>query len=139
MSALSTAGPRPDSDSTDRRNFMLMVWCGPASIMTVLLGWMVVAGFLPPPSPALPPTEAIAVWQDHTTLKRIGLTMCVCGGTLYVPFSIAIMIAPRRGEPGMRILSTAQAALGRFCTVFFTLPFFILAMTPYRLDSAPGG
>jgi hypothetical protein len=139
MSTVTVTDPRPDSESADRKNFMLMVWCGPASIITVLLGWMVLAGFLPPPSPALSPAEAVAVWQNHTTLKRVGLIMCVWGGTLYVPFSIAIMIALRRGEPGRRILSAAQAALGTFGTVFFTLPFFILAMTPYRVDTAPSG
>lgn len=138
MSSSTVSEPRPDSESADRKNFLLLVWSGPASIVTVLLGWMVLAGFLPPPSPALSPADTLAVWRDHTTLKRIGLILCVWGGTLYVPFSIAIMIALRRGEAGRRILSTAQAALGTFGTVFFTLNFLILAMAPYRLDAAGG-
>ncbi len=122
---------------SDRLNFLLLVWSGPVCIVTVLLGWMVLAGFLPPPSPSLSPTETVAVWQDHTNLKRIGLILCVWGGTLYVTFSVAVMLALRVGESGRRILSTAQAALGIFGTVFFTLNFFILSMVPFRLDTDP--
>jgi hypothetical protein len=129
----------PAELGTDRQNFRLLLWCGPACIVTVLVGWMVLAGFLPPPSPALSTAEAIEVWRDHTNLKRIGLILCVWGGTLYVPFSLAVMYALRRAQPARRMLSTAQAALGTFGTVFFTLNFFVLSMTPFRLDTDPEG
>lgn len=59
------------------------------------------------------------------------------GGTLYMPFSVAVMLALRRVERGKHTLSTAQAALGTFGTVFFTLNFLILSMAPYRLGG-PG-
>jgi hypothetical protein len=108
-------------------------------ILTVLLGWMVLAGFLPPPSPSLSYEQLLAVWQENTVVKRIGLTMCVWGGTMYVTFTVAVYFALRLGEAGRGILSAAQAALGVFGTVFFTLNFFILSMTPYRIDTDPQG
>src|SRR5262249_33916415 len=64
--------------------------------------------------------------------KRLGLVLCVWGGTLYVTFTVAVWYAL-----GRTVLARAQAALGIFGTVFFTLNFFVLAMVPFRLDTDP--
>lgn len=118
-------------DQLERRNLMLLAWCGPAGIVLVLIGWMGLAGFLPPPSPNLSLDEVTALWQDNTDLKRLGLVLCVWGGCLYVPFTIAVFLALRgdqRGNP----LNLAQAACGVFGTVFFSLNFLILAIVAFR-------
>ena len=101
-------------------------------IVLVLLGWMALAGFLPPPSPDLSPPQVAAVWADHTNLKRLGMVICVWGGTLYVPFTVVVGLLLRRTEVGDRVLSTTQTALGTFGTVFFTLNFLILAVVAFR-------
>lgn len=108
--------------STASRNLMLLVWTGPVGIVLVLLGWMVFAGFLPPPSPALPANRVAEVWATHTNLKRLGMILCVWGGSLYVPFTVAVGILLRRGESGERVLSTAQTALGTFLSARSTCP-----------------
>lgn len=120
--------------SRSARNLMCLVWTGPVGIALVLLGWMVLAGFLPPPSPALPPDRVAELWAEHTNLKRLGMILCVWGGCLYVPFTVAVGIVLRRSESGDRILSTAQTALGTFGTVFFSLNFLMLAVVAYRPD-----
>jgi hypothetical protein len=120
--------------STSARNLSMLGWTGPVCILFVLVGWMALAGFLPPPSPALPLDQMAAIWTDHTNLKRLGLVLCVWGGSLYVPFTVAIGIFLRRNETGERVLSTTQTALGTFGTVFFTLNFLILAVVAYRPD-----
>ncbi|WP_236977409.1 MULTISPECIES: hypothetical protein [Mycobacterium] len=101
-------------------------------IALVLLGWMVLAGFLPPPSPDLSPEQVADLWSHHTNAKRLGMVMCVWGGTLYVPFTLAVGLLLRRTEVGERVLSTTQTALGTFGTVFFTLNFLILAVVAFR-------
>ncbi len=101
-------------------------------IALVLLGWMVLAGFLPPPSPDLSPQQVADVWAHHTNLKRLGMILCVWGGTLYVPFTVAVGLLLRRTEAGDRVLSTTQTALGTFGTVFFTLNFLILAVVAFH-------
>lgn len=120
--------------SMSARNAMALAWSGPLGIVLVLLGWMALAGFLPPPSPALPVDQAAAVWTDHTTIKRLGMVLCVWGGCMYVPFTVAVGITLRRTEVDGRVLSTAQTALGTFGTVFFSLNFLILAVVAYRPD-----
>jgi hypothetical protein len=111
---------------------MVLAWSGPVGIALVLLGWMVLAGFLPPPSPDLSPQQVAELWAHHTNAKRLGMVMCVWGGTLYVPFTVAVGLLLRRTEVGERVLSTTQTALGTFGTVFFTLNFLILAVVAFR-------
>ena len=117
---------------TDDRNLLLLVWTGPVGIVTVLIGWMVLAGFLPPPSPAMSPDGFAAMWAQHTEFKRLGMILCVWGGALYVPFTVAVAMMLRRAESEQRILSTTQLALGTFGTVFFTLNFLVLAVATFR-------
>lgn len=116
--------------STYSRNLLLLAWTGPLGIVLVLVGWMALAGFLPPPSPGLSARQVSELWSQHTNLKRLGMVVCVWGGTLYVPFTIGIALVMRRS--GDRVLSAAQAALGTFGTVFFTLNFLILAAVAFR-------
>lgn len=94
---------------------------------------MGLAGFLPPPSPDLSTDDAAAVWRDDTDLKRLGMIVCVWGGTLYIPFTIAAGMALRRANEDSALPIT-QAALGTFGTVFFTLNFLILAIVAFRPD-----
>ncbi|CQD18018.1 hypothetical protein BN1232_04088 [Mycobacterium lentiflavum] len=101
-------------------------------IALVLVGWMVLAGFLPPPAPDLSTQQVAELWSDHTNAKRLGMVMCVWGGALYVPFTVAVGLLLRRTEVGDRVLSTTQTALGTFGTVFFTLNFLILAVVAFR-------
>jgi hypothetical protein len=136
MTTIDNTRPAVDA-GLQRSNFQILNWSGPACILVVLIGWMVMAGFLPPPSPSLSAEQAAAVWQHQTNLKRLGLILCVWGGTLYVTFTMAVMFALRHNERDGGILAKAQAALGVFGTVYFTLNFFILSMTPYRVETNP--
>ena len=119
------------------RNLMLLAWTGPIGIAFVLLGWMVFAGFLPPPSPTLTGRALTELWSDHTNLKRAGMVLCIWGGSLYVPFTVAVGILLRRSQSEHAVLAAAQTALGIFGTVFFTLNFLVLAVVAYRADLPP--
>lgn len=110
-----------------------LAWVGPVSIVTVAFGW-ILAGFLPPPDPILSTGEVVALWQENTTFKIAGLVLCVWGGVLYIPFSIAISLALWRED---RPLSITQGALATFGTVFFSLNFLLIAMVGFDPDRPP--
>lgn len=93
---------------------------------------MILAGFLPPPRPTLADSDVTELWRHHTVAKQLGMVMCVWGGVLYVPFTVAIAMYLRRCEFGMPVWSIGQGALGVFGTVFFSLNFLLLAMVPFR-------
>ncbi|WP_235738323.1 hypothetical protein [Mycolicibacterium austroafricanum] len=116
---------------------MLLVWTGPVGIVLVLTGWMVCAGFLPPPSPTMTGAALADLWSHGRSLKLLGMVLCVWGGSLYVTFTVAVGILLRRSQPDQRVLATAQTALGTFGTVFFSLNFLVLAAVAYRPEQPP--
>jgi hypothetical protein len=119
------------------RNLMLLVWTGPLGIALVLVGWMMLAGFLPPPSPTITGTALTDLWAHNTNLKRAGMVMSVWGGSLYVPFTVAVGILLRRSQSEHYVLAQTQTVLGTFGTVFFSLNFLVLAAAAYRPDLSP--
>jgi hypothetical protein len=123
--------------STSARNHLALAWCGPVGIVVVLVGWWLFCGFMPPPSPNLPADEIARVWQTDVNLKRLGMVLCVWGGTLYVPFTMAVTVLMRKLErDGEHVLSLAQAGLGVLASVFFTLNFIVFQVTTYRPERA---
>jgi hypothetical protein len=120
--------------NTTRSNMRLLIWSGPVSILLAVIGWVVLCGFLPPPSPSLSPAGVSALWSDHTNLKRLGLTLCFWGGPLYATFSCAISWVLRRDSKRNHGLATAQLALGIYGTIFVTLNFLILLTVAFRPD-----
>jgi hypothetical protein len=123
--------------TTSARNHLALAWCGPIGIVVVLVGWWLFCGFMPPPSPNSSAAEISHVWQTHTELKRLGMVLCVWGGTLYVPFSMSVTVLMRKIEhDGEHVLSTAQAALGVLASVFFTLNFIVFQVTTFRPERA---
>lgn len=120
---------------TRTRVQLAVTWTGPVGIILVLVGWMALAGFLPPPSPQLSQSQVVDLWSSQATLRQAGMVLCIWGGALYVPFSVSVMHSMRAaGLNGT--LASAQAALGTMGTVFFTLNFFLLAMIPFRAERA---
>ena len=52
---------------------MLCLWCGPAATLTWLLGFWVLAGFIPPPSPHENAQQIVSLYHSNTTGIRLGL------------------------------------------------------------------
>ena len=48
-------------------------WCGIAFISFATLGWWIIAGMLPPISPALDATSIAAFYQANTGALRTGI------------------------------------------------------------------
>jgi hypothetical protein len=108
-----------------------LAWAGPACILGVLLGWMVMAGFLPPPDPARSAEEVKAFWQDGTGMKTAGMLVAFWGGVLFLPFATAISLALARDS---RALAFTQFGLGAFGIAFFAANFLLLATLGFDPD-----
>lgn len=117
------------------RNLMLLTWAAPASIGLVLVGWMGMAGFLPPPSPTMTAEATLAMWQDGRVLKILGMLLCVWGGTIYVAFAISVYSVTSRIEHG-RTLSLCQVLMATFAVAFFCFNFLWLAAVGFQADEA---
>ncbi|OLL96853.1 hypothetical protein Ae406Ps2_5436c [Pseudonocardia sp. Ae406_Ps2] len=120
----------------DDRGLRILGWAGPLSILLVLVGWLS-AGFFPPPPPSLAGEELLRFWGTDTTLKQLSMVICVWGGVLYAPASLAVFVALRRS--GDLALNLGQACIGVLGTVFFSLNFVLLSLVPYRLENGDSG
>jgi len=63
----------------------LLVWTGPLLMVVFFLGFWVISGFLPPPSPMRTPNQVVAFFINHTGQKRIGLFLVGFAGALSAP------------------------------------------------------
>lgn len=117
------------------RNLMVLTWSGPVSIGLVLLGWMVMAGFLPPPSPSLTAEQTQQLWLDGRMLKIGGMLLSAWGGTFYVIFALSVYSVTSRIERG-RAMSMGQLTMSMFGIAFFCWNFFWLAAVGFQADEA---
>jgi hypothetical protein len=83
-------------------------WCGPVIVFFFFLGLVVIAGFIPPPSPAASADEIATWYQENTTAIRIGVLVMVTCVALNAPWGASIAVWTRRGETGFPLLTYTQ-------------------------------
>lgn len=111
-------------------------------LMTTLLyvgGMFFVAGFLPPPSPALSPEALATLYQQNHTSILAGLTMSFVGTGFMLPLCVVggVFMAEVERPDGFPVFTVIQL-LSALATVLFTaLPNFIWMAAAFRPDRAP--
>jgi len=114
----------------------LCVWSGVAAIVLFFLAF-IIAGFLPPPSPSLPPLAVAAMYQDHTNGIRIGMLVMMVSGMFMAPF-VGIISAQMRRIPGVsQALVYSQLSAGTANAMFFFLPTIIFFTAAFHPERAP--
>ncbi len=92
-------------------NLLVCAWCGPASIVLFVLGFVVLARFIP----ALPPgdgAESIAaIFRDRGAQIKLGLILVQVALGLWLPWGIALISRVRLIE-GSKTATLANLQLG---------------------------
>jgi hypothetical protein len=102
------------------------------------LGFWVLAGFLPPPSPAAAPAIIAHQFQGNTTGIRVGMLICMFGAALLLPWNAAIAVQMRRAEGGRHpILTYTQIAAAACFIIEFVYPLMYWMVTAFRPTEAP--
>src|ERR1700756_5303135 len=57
-------------------------WSGVPFLALFFLGWVALAGFVPPPSPSASAAAIRGVFLDHLTAERVGLLLDICAWSL---------------------------------------------------------
>jgi hypothetical protein len=112
----------------------LCAWCGPLFVVVFFAG-MLLAGFLPPPSPQDSAREVASFYADDTDLVRFGLFVMMVAAMLTGPFVAVISVQLRRIEgdrPTMAYTQLIGGALGVFAIVIPVLIFTAAAFRPER-------
>lgn len=105
-------------------------WSGAAFVLLFLVGFWVIAGFNPPPSPSDSAEEIAQLFRDDSTQIRIGLILTAFAAVLIVPWAAAINTQLRRIEGPNAVWGPTQLiAAGLSVLVFEYLLFFWIAAT----------
>lgn len=94
-----------------------------------------VSGFIPPPSPSASATEIAAFYADDVDLNRIGVLLFSVGGSLFLPFGVAVATQRRRIEGPVSPMAYVQfgaATITATTTVVYSFFMLTLAFRPDR-------
>jgi hypothetical protein len=112
-------------------------WCGAGYVVSLIIGWIFIAGFLPPPSPAAPAEQIAAIFQQDTNRIRIGMLFVMLGALLMIPFTASIvrMLSRIEGGPGMLGYSALLGGVGNMVLTFYPATYWLWGA--YRPDRDP--
>jgi hypothetical protein len=111
-------------------------WSGIGFMVLFLLGFWVIAGFVPPPSPHWDAQRIAAFFADDTDRIRLGLLINTTASALIVPWVVAITTQLRRIEGRRTPLADVQLILGGLLAIEFIIPLIVWQAAAFRpLDS----
>lgn len=112
-----------------------MRWSAPLFV-ALLFGGLLLAGWVPPPSPSLSADQVAAMYAEHTDLKRLAFILLFLGGGLTAPFVVAIHHRLRR-IPGAEPLAVLQLMGGTLGVLAVSGPAIVFMVAAYRPERAP--
>lgn len=93
---------------------------------------ILIAGFLPPPSPDDSAAEISRFYAENTGRIRTGTLLMMLGGATMIPFFAVLTLQMRRIQGHFDGLSLAQLLAGGIAVWVFTLPPIIFAVAAFR-------
>lgn len=118
-------------------NQRVMAWCGLACTAIFLFGFVVLAEFIPPPSPEASVEETVAFFTENSELKRLGLWLNTFAGTLCGIWVVAIAIQLKRTEGRLASMAWINVMMGALLAFEFILPVMIWQACLYRPELDP--
>jgi hypothetical protein len=115
----------------------ICVWCAAPFVLLFFAG-LVLAGWLPPPSPADRAAETARHYAEHRNGIRTGSLMIMIAGTLMVPFAVVIAIQIWRIGCRHHPLALLQLAAGAVVAVTFLVPTYFWMTAAFYSDIDPG-
>ena len=123
------------STSSDYTVLRVSLWSVAVYAGLGLLGFVVFAGFWPPPAEHLSAAEISDYFRSHHTGIRVGMVMIAAAGPFYFVWSAVISKILSRMEGPMGVLSTIELIGGLFTALVTFLPPVIWVTAAFRLES----
>jgi hypothetical protein len=115
----------------------ICVWTGPAATVIFIVGFILLAGFIPPPSPALDANQVVAIFTEHTTAIRIGMLVTQLSMALLLTWGIGVATQMRRCEGSRPVMANVQIASVAVATVIVVLMTVVWETAAFRPDVLP--
>jgi hypothetical protein len=118
-----------------RKTESYLVWSGVPFVVLFFVGLLLLAGFVPPPSPNLTATEIAAIYRDGNFDIRLGVMFCFLGTLFFFAFG-AGMVGQTRRIPGVSPAVTYfQVASFAAASLIIILPLMCWWTAAFRPES----
>jgi hypothetical protein len=108
-------------------------WSGIACVVLFLLGFWVIAGFIPPPSPKASGEDLARLFTQDRTRIRIGMIVSLFAAALLASWSAAITVQLRRMERRGTVLAYTNLAVGALFVLEFIISLIIWQSMTFRV------
>ncbi len=115
----------------------LCAWSGTAVLVSMAIGFILLARFIPTPSPSESAQQTADFMIGHRAMIRWGLILCMFSAGLLIPFAAAISTQMRRIEGRYPILAMIQFGAGAIFALEFIYLIFFWQTATFRPDRAP--
>ncbi len=111
-------------------------WCGLLYPAGLILGWWVIAGFVPPHLPSAGADEIAAIFQSDYLRIRIGMVMVMFAAMIIIPFSALLgdVLTRIEGRAGVLTYSALLGGAGTMVLTFYPAIWWLIAC--YRPERA---
>lgn len=113
------------------------VWSGIAFVLLFVLGLWVLAGMVPPPSPAADAATVAAFFADNGSGIRMGMMVAMIAGGCFLPWTAVLSVQMHRMQGSSPVLPVMQAVGGAVVTVILLVPVMLWATAAFRVERSP--
>src|ERR1700758_2289644 len=112
-------------------------WSGTLCLALMVVGFVVLAGFIPARSPTHSAPETARFLLENRDMIKWGLIVSMFAAPLLMPFAVSISIHMRRIEGRYPALAMTELGLGAILVLEFIYLIFFWQTATYRTDRAP--
>jgi len=113
-----------------------LTWTGPAMFVLWVVSWVILARFIPPPSPERSAEHVVAALSNRTDELKAGLLITMFASALLVPFCAVISSHIRRIEGyGGGALASTQITSAALLSLEFIIPLMVWQAAIYRIGA----
>lgn len=117
-----------------RKVQLLCAWSFVPFAVLFGVGFVVLAGFIPPPHPTDSAQEIKAMYQDDLTGIRVGMCLVAVSVVFLATWGSALAMQTRRIEAGVPVLTYVQVACFAVVTLIGELIALVFAVAAFRPD-----
>jgi len=107
-------------------------WSGPGCVLLFLMGFGVIAGFIPPPSPRLGAHQIAELIRENKNQIRTGMIVSALASALIAPWVAGLSVHLKRIEGECSPLSYLQLGLGMLLVLEFIFPLMFWQVATFR-------
>lgn len=120
-----------------RKTQLIGAWSGVLYVVLLMVGWTLIAGFIPAHSPAAGAEVIADIYYQDSVKIRIGMVFIMFGAMMCIPYAGALAHILYRIEGGVGMLTGAQIMAGIANTMLTFYPPMWWIIASFRGDRSP--